>query len=210
MAIISCPSCGKSMSDQISACPHCKSSVTRALSSASTNSNPQNLGSSNVSAHLRIDGLDIRLDSEKIYLKTAVASEAFALRAINGIGVIDLIDRYNAELTIWKQEKRQSEVHMIVGYIFLVICFCITLYSLYLKNYGFLFTAVVFLIVAIVSFNKSTVGEKPTLMTVVRIVMHGVNRDFEFNKAHVDSVKVANFVAQIEQTLSSFHKNYRP
>jgi hypothetical protein len=41
--------------------------------------------------------------SEKLFINTPASSETFALRSVNGIGVIDLVDEYNKALTIWKQ-----------------------------------------------------------------------------------------------------------
>ena len=48
---------------------------------------------------------------------------------------------------------------------------------------------------------------KPELLSSVRIMLNGMNRDFEFNKRKVNSTDVANFVARVEDTLTAFHKN---
>jgi hypothetical protein len=43
-------------------------------------------------------------------------------------------------------------------------------------------------------------------MSAVRIMLNGGNRDFEFDKAGVDSEAVAEFVARVESTLTAYHK----
>ena len=47
---------------------------------------------------------------------------------------------------------------------------------------------------------------KPVLMSAVRIMLNGGNRDFEFDKTGVDSEAVAEFVARVESTLTAYHK----
>ncbi len=54
--------------------------------------------------------------------------------------------------------------------------------------------------------NKSN-KEKPILMSAVRIMMSGGNRDFQFDKTGIKSVNVAEFVAKVETTLTAYHKN---
>ena len=46
----------------------------------------------NILSQFNADNLDIKLTSEKLFINTAASSEAFALRSVNGIGVVDLVD----------------------------------------------------------------------------------------------------------------------
>lgn len=49
--------------------------------------------------------------------------------------------------------------------------------------------------------------EKPNLMSAVRIIMSGGNRDFQFDKTGIKSGDVAELVAKVELTLTAYHKN---
>lgn len=74
--------------------------------------------------------------------------------------------------------------------------------------FGF-FSAIMFgvgaAIIALIFFNMKR-QVKPTLKSAVRIMMTGGNRDFIFDKANTNSIEVAEFVANVEDTLTAFHK----
>lgn len=44
-------------------------------------------------------------------------------------------------------------------------------------------------------------------MSAVRVMMSGGNRDFQFDKAGIQSGNIAEFVAKVESTLTAYHKN---
>jgi hypothetical protein len=48
--------------------------------------------------------------------------------------------------------------------------------------------------------------QKPTMMSAVRIMMNGGNRDFQFDKTGIGNEKVAEFVVKVEATLTSYQK----
>ena len=54
------------------------------------------------------------------------------------------------------------------------------------------------------SFKKNN---EPKLMSVVRIMMSGGSRDFQFEKTGIKSGNVSDFVAKVESTLTAYHKN---
>lgn len=148
------------------------------------------------------DNLEIKLTSEKLFIQTASSNETFALRSVNGIGVIDLVDNYNKELTKWKKKSNSPYYLFILGGLFV--------FSGIAGGTENLVQGIVLGIAAIggglLLLNKSN-KEKPNLMSAVRIMMSGGNRDFQFDKTGVDNNNIAEFVAKVESTLTSYHKN---
>lgn len=145
--------------------------------------------------------LNIKLTDEKLFINTSTSSEAFALRSINGIGVIDLVDEYNKKLTDWKSKSY-------LPYVFFALGFCILSVGLTDKdsNHAAAFlTAIGFGAVGYYFFNNFK-KNKPTLQSAVRIMMSGGNRDFSFDKAGVKSEDIAQFVAKVESTLTAYNK----
>ncbi len=65
----------------------------------------------NILSQFNTDNLDIKLTSEKLFINTVASNETFALRSVNGVGVIDLIDDYNKALTIWKKNQKHLMVY---------------------------------------------------------------------------------------------------
>ena len=149
---------------------------------------------------LNIGNLQVNLTDEKLFVNTFSSNETFALRSVNGLGVVDLIDDYNNKLTASKKK-------LVYGTLSL------TLFILLLMNAGsgyngilgfipntLLFASFCFAIYNFVNYKK------PILMSAVRIMLNGGNRDFEFDKTGVDSEAVAEFVARVESTLTAYHK----
>jgi hypothetical protein len=148
----------------------------------------------NALTHFQTDNLEIKLTEEKLFITTPTSTETFALRSIDGIGVIDLVDGLNANLRLYKQVRFNNIVFMVGGIILFL--------------FGF-FSAIMFgigaAIIALIFFNMKR-QVKPTLKSAVRIMMTGGNRDFIFDKANTNSIEVAEFVANVEDTLTAFHK----
>lgn len=148
------------------------------------------------------DGLDFKLTTDKLYITSATGTETFALRSINGIGVIDLVERYNSALSALKGLNTSNQLNGTLcaagGLLIAWFSFSkeITVGGLF--GLGFIGLGVYF-------FSRKRI--KPELMSSVRIMLNGMNRDFEFNKRKVNSTDVANFVARVEDTLTAFHKN---
>jgi len=153
-------------------------------------------------SQFKANNLDIKLTSEKLFINTAASNEAFALRSVNGVGVIDLVDDYNKALTIWKQKSATPLVFFIFGGIFLLI-------SIVGKSETMAGGIILGLLVigAGVFIQDKSNKEKPNLMSAVRIMMSGGNRDFQFDKTGSVSGNIAEFVAKVESTLTAYHKN---
>ena len=148
------------------------------------------------------DGLEFNLTSDKLFITSATGTEAFALRSINGIGVIDLVERYNESLSAVKGLNTSNIVNgtisVVGGILIAFFAFSNEVPVGGLFGLGFIGLGIYFL-------KKETI--KVELLSSVRIMLNGMNRDFEFNKCKVNSTDVANFVARVEDTLTAFHKN---
>lgn len=153
----------------------------------------------NVLSQLSVDQLSIKLTDEKLYINTATSNETFALRSINGIGVVDLVDEFNSALTEFKK-KRNGPLLLFVGGVVFVI------EGIIIKVFGVTVAGILLALVGFFAY-QSINSKKPTLMSAVRIMMSGGNRDFKFDKESVGNNDVANFVSKVENTLSAFHKN---
>lgn len=152
----------------------------------------------NTVSHFQVEGLEIKLTEDKLFINTATSNEAFALRSVDGIGVIDLVEEYNNLLVIFKRSKRESIAFYITGVIFILIGL-ITLPA----GIGAIFVSLIFVLAG---FLKGRKNFQPTLKSAVRIMMSGGNRDFTFDKADTKSQNIAEFVAKVENTLTAFHK----
>ncbi|MEN9999215.1 MAG: hypothetical protein RI922_2205 [Bacteroidota bacterium] len=148
----------------------------------------------NTLTHFQTENLEIKLTEEKLFITTPTSTETFALRSIDGIGVIDMVDGLNAQLRLYKQVRFNNIIFMFCGIVLFL--------------FGF-FSAIMFgigaAIIALIFFNMKR-QVKPTLKSAVRIMMTGGNRDFIFDKANTNSAAVAEFVANVEDTLTAFHK----
>jgi hypothetical protein len=155
----------------------------------------------NILSKFNADNLEIRLTSEKLFINTSTSNETFALRSVNGIGVVDLVEEYNKDLTLWKSRKGAN----VSFYVFAVIFAFAGLSSLsWSVGFAILVLAVSGLFFWLGSIQKNI---KPKMMSAVRIMMSGGNRDFQFDKTGKISGNVAEFVAKVETTLTSYHKN---
>jgi hypothetical protein len=166
----------------------------------------------NILSQFNAGNLDIKLTSEKLFINTPASSETFALRSVNGIGVIDLVDEYNKALTIWKQTPITTYVAYILfalGGIWLLQNILYIFYALE-KSPVDIVLGIIFDI-AIIGVGyfliKYCKNKKPILMSAVRIMISGGVRDFQFDKTSIDSENIAKFVAKVESTLTAYHKN---
>lgn len=163
-----------------------------------------------VLSQLDAGSLDIKLTSEKLFINTPTSNEAFALRSVNGIGVIDLLDEYNNLLTYCKERKIKAILGICFG-AFLAIIGAVVVVGQIESDKGYIpelivtGIGIIMTLPGIAYLNKPVV---PKLMSAVRIMMSGGNRDFEFDKTGVKSGNVAEFVAKVESTLTAYHKNH--
>lgn len=152
----------------------------------------------NTVSHFQVEGLEIKLTEEKLFINTATSNEAFALRSIDGIGVIDLVEVYNSLLNDYKKSKRESMVFYILGGLFFMVGLITLPFGI-----GVVFFSLFFILAGYLKGRKNI---QPTLKSAVRIMMSGGNRDFTFDKADTNSQNIAEFVAKVENTLTAFHK----
>ena len=159
----------------------------------------------NTITYLSADNLDIKLTEDKLFINTAISNEAFALRSVNGIGVVDLVDEFNNELTFWKQKRANAMALVILGVGIIFIAFLLFNFSevgagvfMFLVGGGLMY-------VGYVALQKNAI--QPKLLSAVRIMMSGGNRDFKFDNTGVKSGNVAEFVASVESTLTAYQKN---
>lgn len=161
----------------------------------------------NVLSQFSVDGLDIKLTSEKLFIKTSASSEAIALRSINGIGVVDLIDEYNSALSNWKSKKGAPPAMFYLSGVFFAL---VGLYILTVGAEMSIFVFGISVVLFIAGYKKSELDKtnvEPKLMSAVRIMLSGGNRDFKFDKTDAGSRQVAEFVASVESTLTAHHKS---
>ena len=154
---------------------------------------------------LETEGLSIKLTDEKIFINTATSMETFALRSIDGIGVIDLVDQFNALLSFHNQEKNGRITLIVLGITTVIFSFFFNSMLDIGTNFLVIMT-IMGLGISLTGFYLFQLLKKPTLKSAVRIMMAGGNRDFMFDKAHSNSMEVAEFVAKVEDTLTAFHK----
>ncbi len=149
------------------------------------------------------ENLEIKLTSEKLFINTAASSEVFALRSVNGIGVFDLVDDYNEALTTWKKVRLNKKIFL-GAVIIIVIMGLWTMQNSLGKRFSIKLWWFAPVIALILSNNTNN---EPKLMSSLRIMMSGGNRDFQFDKTGIKSGNVAEFVAKVESTLTAYHKN---
>lgn len=160
------------------------------------------MSTGNTTNKLEMEGLSIKLTEEKLFITTAISTETFGLRSIDGIGVIDLVDSLNQEMTEYKKQMQGFLSSIIVGIMFSLA----GLYALFLDPSTGAFVLMLGLGFSAFGLFKRNGFKKPTLKSAVRIMMAGGNRDFTFDKAQANSSDVAEFVAKVEDTLTAFHK----
>ena len=165
----------------------------------------------NTLSHFQVSGLEIKLTEDKLFINTSISNEAFALRSVDGIGIVDLVQNYNEELADLNYKKMMSGIFIIVGIVVLLVVIlvygtgsvtAITEGDKVLRFLGFITSAFFFL----TGFWVRKTLVEPTLKSSVRIMMSGGNRDFMFDKADTNSNSVAEFVVKVENTLTAFHK----
>ena len=166
----------------------------------------------NILSQFNAGNLDIKLTSEKLFINTPATSETFALRSVNGIGVVDLVDDYNKALTEWKKKPITDYVGII-----LLVLGSIWLLQNILSIFSALERDPVEITLGII-FDIAMIGaayylfniakkKKPILISAVRIMISGGVRDFQFDKTSIEGGNIAEFVAKVESTLTAYHKN---
>ncbi len=173
----------------------------------------------NIKAQIDSDQISLKLTDQKLFVKTVFSEEVFALRTINGVGIVDLVEDYNLALSFWKSRIKSLNIGIGIIWILLVIqiaIIAIVILSSFIilqqQSSGGLGTFVLLDLVLIpilifLHFKRRRVkAQKPTLESIFRIYLMGDNRDFKFNKSDQLASEVAYIAARIEDTLTAFHK----
>ena len=159
-----------------------------------------------ISSNFSAEGLEIKLTDEKLFINTATTNETFALRSVNGIGVIDLVDDYNFALANWKGAKQTATALIIIGALFILIG--LGMMSDPDSKSGAVMELIFGGALAVGGFILlNNANKKPTMLSAVRIMISGGNRDFKFDKKGVIVGDIAEFVLNVEATLTAYHKN---
>lgn len=158
-----------------------------------------NINLENTVNEIKIDDLHMKLTNDKLYVNSATSNETFALRSVNGIGIVDLVEKFNQDLELW---KKGNTTYKSLGYFFIIVGIISLLIGI--GDSIFLGAGIVVLILGIYYFKNAE--EKPILKSSVRIMLSGTQRDFEFDKKSTNAGQVARFVALVEDTLTAYHK----
>lgn len=167
---------------------------------------------------LKLESLTMKLTSEKLYVNSISSNETFALRSVNGIGIVDLVEKFNQDLNEW--EKKTSKPWIAIIPLGLIALFFLKVFidSATTTAVGFfsneplppdyylLFISCLFAVPVVFLLFRNMNLPKPLLKSAVRIMLNGMSRDFEFDKKLFGSQEVAKFVALVEDTLTSYHK----
>lgn len=153
----------------------------------------------NTTNEIKINEIDLKIANEKLYIKTIAMNETIALRSIDSIAIIDLIDEFNDKLSQWKKKNFWPYLLYILGALYILIA--ITSQLPFAIIPGSILIAIGYFI------SKKIYSNKPQLKSSIRIFINGNIRDIEFNKSASNISKIAGFVATIESTLSGFHQN---
>ncbi len=161
----------------------------------------------NTISQLSAENLEIKLTNEKILITTPTSNQTFALRSVNGIGVVDLVDDYNKALTVWRDKAGVGPIF----YVFAGILAIGGIWAFSLSPILSIFTVLISVLFARIGYiqtwaRKRKINE-PKLMSAVRIMMNSGNIDFQFDKTGIISGDVAEFVAKVESTLTGYNKN---
>ena len=155
-------------------------------------------------AYLKTEnGLEFRLNDDKLFINSTNGGETIALRSINGIGCFDLIDQHKTALqnynSVLVSVKVTGRMLVILG----VLCLLPTIF------WGWVWFLIFSLpVIGLGFFILSKLGKSkpPKMESCVRIMLNGLNRDFSYEKGGANAAEVSNFVARVEETLTSFHK----
>jgi hypothetical protein len=139
------------------------------------------------------DSHEIKFIHNELFGSKATFKKVFCLCSVNGFAVV--IDHYNG-LARWKQ-------NLINLKILIVLTFNIALLGLWTIQYSgsgsmlIVFSGIFFSIPCFTIINKNILKQAQIL--AVGIMMNGVNRDFQFNKAGSKSASIVEFGSKIRR-----------
>ena len=143
-------------------------------------------------------GFNVKLTDEKIFIEAAGSSETIALRGLNGVGLYDNIEKYNKELVQYKTDGKGAEVFK---WIFLVLAGIILIIGFPNSVIPAIIVAGIAIGIPKLLMNKN---KEPILDSYFRLMLSGGDRKFKFNKSDETSVKIADFINKVEDTLTAY------
>jgi len=144
-------------------------------------------------------GFNVKLTKDKIFVSAIGQEETFALRSVNGVGLYDDIEKYNKEL-----EKNNPKNKKIGAIAIIVFGALITLATLMDDaNGGGMLEGIVFIVAGVILMN---VKPKPPVMdSFFKLMLSGGSREFKFDKTDDNAVAVAEFINEVEATLTAYN-----
>ena len=146
--------------------------------------------------------ISIKLTDEKIYIRNSTTSQTFTLRSLNGIGIVDLEDLYKQELTEYKNVKSPTLPYIIGGFMIFAGLFNFS------DNVGI---AIICHLMGggIIFWGIGLKTAAPILKTAVRVMINGVNHDFEFDKKGTSTSQITELVVKIEEMITVNQKTQK-
>ena len=147
-------------------------------------------------------GLNVKLTKEKIFISATGNEETFALRSVNGVGLYDDLEKYAKE----EEEYNAKEKKLKINKISLIVLGVLSLgFGIYMGEFG-TFSIIVGIVSIAVSFFLKVKDQKPVLETYFKLMISGAARQFKFHKSDESSVKIADFINKVEDTLTAYSK----
>jgi hypothetical protein len=144
-------------------------------------------------------GFNVKLTTDKIFVSAIGQEETFALRSVNGVGLYDDIEKYNAEL-----EKNNPKNIKNGGIILMVLGGILAISGLTGGQDGLGVLVEGIGIVVGGYFLMKYKAKPPVLDSYFRLMLSGGSREFKFDKTEDNAVAVAEFINEVEDTLTAY------
>jgi hypothetical protein len=159
-----------------------------------------------VSEFVDNQGFSVKLTEDKIFISAVGNEETLALRGVNGVGVYDDLEKYNKELEEFKKKtmsplRRKITAYSIFGFSVFMLLPILNTGNTESSGIVFLFAAVGFIVLKFKSKKKP-----PSLDSYFRIMLSGGDRKFKFDKSGDNAKNIAQFINQVEETLTAYKK----
>tara|TARA_B110001452_G_C15220272_1_gene423027 strand:- start:712 stop:1179 length:468 start_codon:yes stop_codon:yes gene_type:complete len=143
-------------------------------------------------------GFNVKLTKDKIFVSAIGQEETFALRSVNGVGLYDDIEKYNSELekNNPKTNKNAGIGLMVFGGVFAIIGLAGQSGPVPIVE------GIAFVVGGYFMMNAK--AKLPVLDSYFRLMLSGGSREFKFDKTENNAAAVAEFINQVEDTLTAY------
>jgi hypothetical protein len=153
-------------------------------------------------------GVNLKLTKDKVFVSSIGNEETFALRSINGVGLYDDIAKYDRDLEAYKKKDTENKG---CGISLIVVAALFGIIGISSKGGGFAFVFTILLglfgyLQLTKKINTNTKPE-PKLDSYFRLMISGNAQSFKFDKNDSNAGDVANFINNVEETLTAYHKD---